>query len=115
MALTVDRYVDDHAACADNFRDHRLLLRQASRPIKRKTLKEGINRQTQKAAAQNAKEQARQDREALEEKVKNAKAALFSTPFNTITKSLNEMYAIEATIGSDLRSSVIASINIFNL
>jgi ABC-type bacteriocin/lantibiotic exporter with double-glycine peptidase domain len=38
-----------------------------------KTLKEEINRQTQKAdAAQNAKEQAKQDREALEEKLKNA-------------------------------------------
>ena len=42
-----------------------------------KTLKEEINRQTQKAdAAQNAKEQAKLDSEALEEKVKNASIAL---------------------------------------
>lgn len=41
------------------------------------TLKDEITRQTQKAdAAQHAKEQAQQTREALEEKVKNAKAAL---------------------------------------
>lgn len=42
-----------------------------------KTLKDEISRQTQKAdAAQHAKEQAQQVREALEEKVKNAKSAL---------------------------------------
>ena len=41
------------------------------------TLKEEIGRQTQKAdAAQHAKEQALQSREALEEKLKNARAAL---------------------------------------
>jgi uncharacterized paraquat-inducible protein A len=44
-----------------------------------KTLKEEINRQTQKAdAAQHAKEQALQVRESLEEKVKNAKEILTS-------------------------------------
>ncbi len=42
-----------------------------------KTLKDEIGRQTQKAdAAQHAKEQALQSREALEEKVKNVRAAL---------------------------------------
>lgn len=80
-----------------------------------KTLKEEINRQTQKAdAAQNAKEQAKQDREALEEKVKNAKAALSSTPFTVTTKSLNEKNGAEIAAVSDLRSSVTAAINILN-
>jgi hypothetical protein len=42
-----------------------------------KTLKDEITRQTQKAdAAQFAKEKAQQERETLEEKIKNAKAAL---------------------------------------
>ena len=41
------------------------------------TLKDEINRQTQKAdAAQHAKEQAQQARESLEEKMKNVRAAL---------------------------------------
>lgn len=80
-----------------------------------KTLKEEISRQTQKAdAAQNAKEQAKQDREALEEKVKNAKAALSSTPFSATAKSLNEKNAVETTAASDLRGSVTAAINILN-
>ena len=44
-----------------------------------KTLKNEINRQTQKAdAAQQIKEQAVSEREALEEKVKNVKAALLA-------------------------------------
>jgi hypothetical protein len=53
-----------------------------------KTLKDEINRQTQKAdAAQNAKEQAKQDREALEEKVKNARVIL-TTSNGSQTRSL---------------------------
>jgi hypothetical protein len=45
-----------------------------------KTLKNEINRQTQKAdAAQHAKEKALQEREMLEEKVKNAASALVFT------------------------------------
>jgi hypothetical protein len=80
-----------------------------------KTLKDEINRQTQKAdAAQNAKEQAKQDREALEEKVKNAKAALSSSPFNVAAKSLNDKNAVEVTAAGDLRNSVNAAINILN-
>jgi hypothetical protein len=56
-----------------------------------KTLKDEINRQTQKAdAAQNAKEQAKQEREALEEKVKNAKAALNVNSLNASRKVLSE-------------------------
>jgi len=45
-----------------------------------KTLKDEISRQTQKAdAGQHAKEQAQQAREAMEEKMKNIRAALTST------------------------------------
>jgi hypothetical protein len=45
-----------------------------------KTLKDEIGRQTQKAdAAQHAKEQAQQSREAAEEKIKNVSAALTSS------------------------------------
>ena len=64
-----------------------------------KTLKQEISRQTQRAdAAQSAKEQALQSNEALEEKVKNVKAAL------------NSERSVAATIsGSDLfRSGGIA-------
>jgi hypothetical protein len=44
-----------------------------------KTLKEEISRQTQKTdAAQHAKEMAKQDREALEEKIKNARTSLLT-------------------------------------
>ncbi len=45
------------------------------------TLKSEISRQSQKAdAAQHAKEQAQQTREALEEKLKNVRAALTTAP-----------------------------------
>jgi hypothetical protein len=62
-----------------------------------KTLKNEINRQVQKAdAAQHSKEKALQEREAFEEKIKNAKSALTvnSVDFSAVTaaggnKSLN--------------------------
>jgi len=48
-----------------------------------KTLKDEITRQTQKTdAAQQIKEKAQQDREVLEEKIKNARVALNSNHFN---------------------------------
>ena len=48
-----------------------------------KTLKEEIGRQTQKAdAAQHAKEQALQSREALEEKLKSVSAVLNTAPMS---------------------------------
>lgn len=54
-----------------------------------KTLKDEINRQTQKAdAAQHSKEQVQQEREALEEKVKNARAALNVGSINVSAKAL---------------------------
>jgi hypothetical protein len=81
-----------------------------------KTLKDEINRQTQKAdAAQNAKEQVKQEREALEEKLKNVKVALSSNTFNVTTKALNENNAAEVTTTSEtLRSAVTTAINILN-
>lgn len=51
-----------------------------------KTLKNEINRQTQKAdAAQQIKEQAVREREALEEKVKNVKAVLLPSRINVLS------------------------------
>ena len=76
-----------------------------------KTLKDEITRQSQKAdAAQHAKEQAQQTREALEEKVKNAKAAL------TPAASGKPMPEGTGAAGPDdfTRSSVAATINILN-
>jgi hypothetical protein len=49
-----------------------------------RTLKQEINRQTQRAdASQSAKEQALQSSEALEEKVKNVRSALAESPVGT--------------------------------
>ena len=65
-----------------------------------KTLKQEITRQTQRAdAAQYAKEKAQQEREALEEKIKNAKTALKAIaptekPTNEQTKSLKAAVSI---------------------
>jgi len=56
-----------------------------------KTLKDEIGRQTQKAdAAQHAKEQALQSREAVEEKVKNVNAALNSVVSTTSSAKFSE-------------------------
>lgn len=56
-----------------------------------KTLKDEIGRQTQKAdAAQHAKEQSQQSREALEEKVKNTRAVLVSATPVSVAKGLAE-------------------------
>ena len=74
-----------------------------------KTLKDEINRQTQKAdATQHSKEQAQQEREALEEKVKNAKAALNVGSLNASTKALagNEKNNTEAAKAESLSQLV---------
>ena len=56
-----------------------------------KTLKDEVTRQTQRAdAAQHAKEQAQQTREALEEKIKNVQATLSSALPTRNAKSLSE-------------------------
>lgn len=74
-----------------------------------KTLKDEIGRQTQKAdAAQHAKEQTQQAREALEEKVKNARATLMAA---SPTRSLAE--GSGAWEGAD-RVSIAATLNILN-
>ena len=75
-----------------------------------KTLKGEINRQTQKAdAAQHAKEQAQQEREALEEKVKNAKTALAVVNTHHVSAGVlpaNERNKDAATKGDALFHSV---------
>jgi uncharacterized membrane protein YccC len=76
-----------------------------------KTLKDEIGRQTQKAdAAQHAKEQAQQSREILEEKVKNAIAAL--TPAAS-AKSFTDAVGA-AGREEHPRTSVAAALNILN-
>jgi hypothetical protein len=56
-----------------------------------RTLKGELNRQTQKAdAAQHAKEQAQQAREALEEKIKNVRVTLAPSANGAATKELPE-------------------------
>ncbi len=69
-----------------------------------KTLKDEINRQTHKAdAAQNAKEQAKQDREALEEKVKNAKAALRA---NSLPVSESSMFENNPNVNTTTKIAI---------
>lgn len=81
------------------------------------TLKEEIGRQTQKAdAAQHAKEQALQSREALEEKLKNARAALTLAAPAVSAKGIDEV--LDKTNSPDqdetLRGAVAAAVNILN-
>lgn len=86
-----------------------------------RTLKQEINRQTQRAdAAQSAKEQALQSNEALEERVKNAKAALGSD-HSVTTTSGSHLFAAGSR-GQEgrgheegLRHNVGAALRILNL
>lgn len=85
------------------------------------TLKGELSRQTQKAdAAQHAKEQAQQAREALEEKIKNVKVALASSTasstINLTARSLSEKASeTNGTVREEaLRVSVAAALNILN-
>jgi hypothetical protein len=79
-----------------------------------RTLKDEIGRQTQKAdAAQHAKEQALQSREAAEEKLKNINAALSSSGgiakiYTSGERQLKEVECADAA----LRHSVAATLNI---
>jgi hypothetical protein len=82
-----------------------------------KTLKDEIGRQTQKAdAAQHAKEQALQTREALEEKLKNVNAALTSAAPDTSAVSFAEgLHKMGGPIKEEgLRYSVGAALRILN-
>lgn len=80
-----------------------------------KTLKDEISRQIQKAdAAQHAKEQVQQAREALEEKVKNAHSALATVTPNAASRGHTE-HANEADMDpreEPHRTSVAAALSI---
>lgn len=80
-----------------------------------RTLKEEINRQTQRAdAAQHAREQVQQSREALEEKVKNARSiiapAALAPPSRALTDRATTPHAGEDT----LRAAVAAAMTVLN-
>jgi len=80
-----------------------------------RTLKQEINRQTQRAdAAQSAKEQALQSNEALEERIRNAKAALGSD-HNVTTTSGSHLFAAGGRGHEEgLRHNVGAAMRILN-
>src|ERR1044071_7095086 len=76
-----------------------------------RTLKQEINRQTQRAdASQSVKEQALQSNEALEEKIKNVKATLVSDTAGFATTSGSHNLRSETTVRDlDLRPVVNAA------
>ena len=79
------------------------------------TLKGEINRQTQRAdAAQSAKEQALQLTEALEEKIKNVRAALGSEHSASISSSGSHRFASTSVNDENLRPMVGAAMRILN-
>lgn len=83
-----------------------------------KTLKDEIIRQSQKAdAAQYAKEQVQQEREALEEKMKNVKAVL--APFSRSPQSkpatgVGGKVAVTPSADDLLRNSITAAVSILD-
>lgn len=82
-----------------------------------KTLKEEITRQTQKAdASQHAKEQAKQERESLEEKIKNTRAALSPSLYKTGSAGLSETSNKVANDnkGEPLNQYVLTALNILD-
>jgi len=82
-----------------------------------KTLKDEIGRQIQRAdAAQHAKEQAQQSREALEEKVKNVGAALSSASPNVNSHAVvDSLHKATGTVKEDaLRHSISAALKIID-
>lgn len=82
-----------------------------------KTLKDEISRQTQKAdASQHAKEQAQQSREAIEEKLKNIRAALTAAaPGGSAAMLTASLDKANGPIKDEaLRNSVAAAISILN-
>ncbi len=80
-----------------------------------RTLKQEINRQTQRAdASQSSKEQALQSNEALEEKIKNVKHTLSSEPPGT-TASGEHLFKFGTSIkDNDLRPVVNAALRILS-
>ena len=80
-----------------------------------KTLKQEINRQTQRAdAAQSVKEQALQSNEALEEKIKNVKATLASETSVFATTSGSHSLRSATLREEELRPVVNAALRILN-
>jgi hypothetical protein len=81
-----------------------------------RTLKQEINRQTQRAdASQSAKEQALQSAEALEEKIKNVKATLVSEPAAFTTVSGSDLFKSGGSIvRDDVRPAVNAALRILS-
>jgi hypothetical protein len=80
-----------------------------------RTLKQEINRQTQRAdAAQSAKEQALQTNEALEEKVKNVKATLNVETVAFVTASGSHSLRSATVRDEDFRPTVNAALRILN-
>ena len=82
------------------------------------TLKEEVGRQTQKAdAAQHAKEQAQQSREALEEKIKNARSIITSAAPAASARGLAERADRASALSNGeeaLRASLAAALNVLN-
>ena len=80
-----------------------------------KTLKQEINRQTQRAdASQSSKEQALQSNEALEEKIRNVKRTLSSEPPGTTASGENLFKFGTSVKDGDLRPLVNAALRILN-
>ncbi len=81
------------------------------------SLKDEINRQTQKAdAAQHVKEQTQQSRESLEEKMKNIKTVLIPQGSGVGIKNYSEIHdrTVGPTKDDALRQAVATAINILN-
>lgn len=81
------------------------------------SLKDEITRQTQKAdAAQHAKEQVQQSREAFEEKMKNVRAALATTPSGTTTRgAADHLNKVDGAVKDEmLRHSVSTALKILD-
>jgi hypothetical protein len=80
------------------------------------TLKDEISRQTQRAdAAHHAKEQVQQAREALEEKLKNIRTTLTSSPGGTLKALADGPDKSGAAAKEDaLRQSIAGALNILN-
>jgi len=81
-----------------------------------RTLKQEINRQTQRGdAAQSAKEQALQSNEALEQRIQNVRAVLGSEHSGSLTTSGSNLFATGSRTHEDgLRYMVSAAMRILN-
>lgn len=81
------------------------------------TLKEEISRQSKRAdASQSSREQTRQEREAIEERLKNVKTILMPTAYRENSKSRTDttLKSYEETSLQALQQSVKTAVNILN-